>query len=196
MSSQSQRSLNWLLQQFQLKPGKPDIAASLQTLVLVLVPIGVGVLMGHPAASAIAVMGAWSVGLVNVEGTYRQQATAKIAAAISITAMLFLANLVDGTLWLSALTMFLVMFIAGFVSLFGQAASSISLTTSIMFIVALAKFAAFPDWSTVLNWIELLRKSPVFIVRSSGCKNQTEWHLVKLSTLITSTLFRTCGETE
>jgi hypothetical protein len=30
--------------------------------------------------------------------------------------MLFLANLVDGTLWLSALTMFLVMFIAGFVS--------------------------------------------------------------------------------
>jgi hypothetical protein len=55
MSSKSQRPLNWLLQQFQLKPGKPDIAASLQTLVLVLVPIGVGVLMGHPAASAIAV---------------------------------------------------------------------------------------------------------------------------------------------
>ena len=151
MSSKSQRSLNWLLQQFQFKPGKPDIAASLQTLVLVLVPIGVGVLMGHPAASAIAVMAAWSVGLVNVEGAYRQQATAKIAAAISITAMLFLANLVDGTLWLSALTMFLVMFIAGFVSLLGQAASSISLTTSIMFIVALAKFAAFPDWSTVLQ---------------------------------------------
>ncbi|HEY9601211.1 MAG TPA: FUSC family membrane protein, partial [Allocoleopsis sp.] len=151
MSSRSQRSLNWLLQQFQLKPGKPDIASGLQTLVVVLVPIGVGVLMGHPAASAIAVMAAWSVGLVNVEGAYRQQATAKIAAALSITAMLFLANLVHGTLWRSALTMFLVMFIAGFVSLFGQAASSISLTTSIMFIVALAKFAAFPDWSTVLQ---------------------------------------------
>jgi uncharacterized membrane protein YccC len=151
MSSKSQRSLNWLLQQFQLKPGKPAIAASLQTLVSVLVPIGVGVLMGHPAASAIAVMGAWWVGLVNVEGAYRQRATAKIAAAISITAMVFLANLVHGTLWLSALTMFLVMFIAGFVNLFGQAASSISLTTSIMFIVALAKFAAFPDWSTVLQ---------------------------------------------
>ena len=151
MSSKSQRSLNWLLQQFQLKPGKPDIAASLQTLVLVLVPIGVGMLMGHPAASAIAVMGAWSVGLVNVDEAYRQQATAKIAAAISITAMLFLANLVHGTLWLSAVTMFLVMFVAGFVSLYGQAASSISLITSIMFIVALAKFATFPDWSTVLQ---------------------------------------------
>jgi uncharacterized membrane protein YccC len=65
--------------------------------------------------------------------------------------MLFLANLVHGTLWLSAVTMFLVMFVAGFVSLYGQAASSISLITSIMFIVALAKFATFPDWSTVLQ---------------------------------------------
>ncbi|MBD1892452.1 hypothetical protein [Coleofasciculus sp. FACHB-SPT9] len=178
MSSQSQRSLNWLLQQFQLKSGKPDIAASLQTLVLVLVPIGVGVLMGHPAASAIAVIGAWSVALVNVEGAYRQQATAKIAAAISITAMLFLANLDDGTLWLSALTMFLVIFIAGFVSLFGQAVSSISLTTSIVFIVALPQqhrhckpfenALPFPQ-----NWIELPKKSPVFIVRSLGCKHES-----------------------
>jgi hypothetical protein len=54
MSSKSQSLLNWLLQQFQLQPGKPDIAASLQSFVLVLVPIRVGVLMHHPAASAIA----------------------------------------------------------------------------------------------------------------------------------------------
>ncbi|BAY49345.1 hypothetical protein SAMD00079811_69740 [Scytonema sp. HK-05] len=151
MSSKFQRPLNWLLQQFQLKPGKPAIASSLQTLISVLGPIGVGVLMGHPAASAIAVMGAWLVGLVNVDGAYHQKATAKIAAAISITAMLFLANLVHDTLWLSALTTFLVMFLAGFVGLFGQVASSISLITSIMFIVALARFATFPDLSTVLH---------------------------------------------
>jgi hypothetical protein len=56
MSSKSQRSLTWLLQQFRLKPSKPDIATSLQTLVLVLVPIGVRVLMGHPAASVIALV--------------------------------------------------------------------------------------------------------------------------------------------
>ncbi|OKH36218.1 hypothetical protein NIES2119_18110 [[Phormidium ambiguum] IAM M-71] len=151
MSSFSQRSLNWLWQQFQLKPGKPDIAASLQILLSVLAPIGVGVLTGHAAASIIAVMGAWMVGLVNVEGAYRQQATAKIAAALGITAMLFLAHLVHGSLWLSALATFAVMFIAGFVSLYGQAASSIGLTTSLTFIVALAKFAVFPDWSTVLQ---------------------------------------------
>ncbi len=107
--------------------------------------------MGNPGASAIAIIGAWFVGLVNVEGVYRQKATAKIVAAISITAMLFLANLVHGTLWLSATTMFLVMFLTGFVGLFGQAASAISLITSITFVVALAKFATFPNWATVLQ---------------------------------------------
>jgi uncharacterized membrane protein YccC len=143
--------MNWLFQQFQLKPGKPAIASSLRALVSVLAPLGVGVWLGQPVGSVLAVLGAWFVGLVNVEGVYRQQATAKIAALISITAMLLLANLVHGTLWLSALMMFLVMFVAGFVGLFGQAASAIGLTTSITFIVALARFATFPDWSTVLQ---------------------------------------------
>jgi uncharacterized membrane protein YccC len=151
MFSKFQPLLNWLLQQFQLKPGKPAIASSLRALISVLGPLGVGVWMGHPVASAVAIMGAWLVGLVNVEGVYRQKATARILAAVGITAMLFLANLVHGTLWLSALAMFLVMLFAGFAGLFGQAASSIGLTTSIMFIVALAKFAAFPNWSTVLQ---------------------------------------------
>jgi uncharacterized membrane protein YccC len=147
----SKRLFNGLQEQFQLKPGKPSITASLQVLLSVLVPLGVGVLMGHPTASAIAIMGAWFVGLVNVEGVYRQQAAAKITAAISLTAMLFLANLVHGAVWLSALTTFLVMFLTGFVGVLGQAAASISLITSIMFIVALAKFAAVPNWTTVLQ---------------------------------------------
>ncbi|PSB03303.1 FUSC family protein [Merismopedia glauca] len=155
MLSKFQKLLNWLVQQFELKPGKPAIAASLRALVSVLGPLGVGILMGHPTASAIAILGAWFVGLVNVEGIYRQQATAKFVAAIAITAMLFLANLVYGTLWLSLLTTFLVMFLAGFVGLFGQAASSISLIASIMFIVALARFATFPDWSTVFQQCSL-----------------------------------------
>jgi uncharacterized membrane protein YccC len=142
---------NWLLQQFQIKPGKPAIAASLLALISVLAPLGIGVWLGHPGASAIAIMGAWFVGLVNVDGVYRQKATAKIVAAISITAMLFLANLVHGTLWLSAVTVFIVMFLTGFVGLFGQAASAISLIASIMFVVALAKFSAFPNWTTVLQ---------------------------------------------
>lgn len=151
MLSNLRQLWNWLLQQFQLKPGRPALASSLRALVSVLGPLGVGVWMGHPAASALAILGAWFVGLVNVEGVYRQKATAKIVAVIAITGMLLLAHLVHGTLWLSALTTFLVMVVAGFLGAFGQAAAAISLTTSIMFIVALARFAASPDWTTVLQ---------------------------------------------
>jgi hypothetical protein len=61
--------------------------------------------------------------------------------------MLFLANLVHGTLWLSALTVFIVMFLTGFIGLLGQTAAAISLIVSIMFVVALAKFSAFPNWT-------------------------------------------------
>jgi uncharacterized membrane protein YccC len=111
----------------------------------------VGVWLGHPTGSAIAIMGAWFVGLVNVEGVYRQKAMVKIIATISFTAMLFLANLVHPFPWLSVLTTFVVIFITGFVGLFGQAASSVGLMTSIMFIVALARFATFPNWATVLE---------------------------------------------
>ncbi|HEY9619974.1 MAG TPA: FUSC family membrane protein, partial [Crinalium sp.] len=143
--------LNWLFQQFQLKPGKPAIASSLRALISVLGPLLVGVWLGHPTASAIAIMAAWFVGLVNIEGVYRQKAVAKVAALISIIAMLLLANLVHSIFWLSVLTMFAVMFVAGLVNVFGQAVSSISLITSIMFIVALARFSSFPDWSTVFQ---------------------------------------------
>jgi uncharacterized membrane protein YccC len=142
---------NWLLQQFQLKPGKPAIASSLRALVSVLAPLSIGVWLGNPAASAIAIIGAWFVGLVNVEGVYRQKATAKIVAAISMTAMVFLANLVHGTLWLSAVTMFLVMLLTGLVGLLGQAASAISVIVSLMFVVALAKFATFSNWTLLLQ---------------------------------------------
>lgn len=151
MISQFRSCVNWLLQQFQLKPGKPAIGSALQVLFSALGPLLVGVAVGQPTQSAIGIMGAWMVSMVNVEGVYRQQATAKIAAVLSITAMLLLANLVQGSFWLSILTTFLVFFVLGFIGLWGAAASAISLTTSIMFIVAMARFATFPNWVTILQ---------------------------------------------
>src|SRR5919202_68260 len=151
MLSTHQRPLNWLLQQFQLKPGKPAILYGLRTLLAVSGPIGVGFILGHPAASAIAVMGAMFVGMVDAGGAYRQKATAMLAATLGVTVALLIANLVSSTLWLSIPTTFLVMFIAGLAGLFGTPAATVSLVTSIMFIVSLARFASFPDFSTVLQ---------------------------------------------
>ncbi|MEG3899586.1 MULTISPECIES: FUSC family protein [unclassified Microcoleus] len=149
MPSADRQSLNWLLQQFQLKPGKPDILYGLRTLLAVSGPIAVGFITGHPAASAIAVMGAMFVGMVDTGGAYRQKATVMLAATIGVTVALLMANLVSSTLWLAIPATFLVMFIAGLAGLFGTIAATVSLVTSTMFIVSLAKFASFPDLSTV-----------------------------------------------
>ncbi|MEJ6485901.1 FUSC family membrane protein [Nostoc punctiforme UO1] len=149
MPSDHRQSLNWLLQQFQPLPGKPDILYGLRTLLVVSGPIAVGFITGHPAASTIAVMGAMFVGMVDTGGAYRQKATVMLAATIGVTVALLIANLVSSNLWLAIPTTFLVMFIAGLAGLFGTIAGTVSLVTSTMFIVSLAKFASFPDLSTV-----------------------------------------------
>ncbi|MFN6497770.1 MAG: FUSC family protein [Nostoc sp. DedQUE01] len=158
MSFTDKRPLGWLLQQFQLKPGKPDIFSGLRSLLILCVPIGVGIITGHAATSAmampaagIATMAAWFVGMVNVEGTYRQKAIAMSAATIGITVVFFIASLVSSHIWLAIPATFLVIFIAGLASLYGNVAASVGLVTSIMFVIALAKFASFSNLSTLIQ---------------------------------------------
>ncbi|MEH1836692.1 MAG: FUSC family membrane protein [Nostoc sp.] len=144
-------ALSWLLQQFQLQPGKPAIFSGLRSLLILGVPIGVGMITGHAAASAIATMAAWFVGMVNVDGAYRQRATAMIAATIGVTMMFLIASLVSSHLWLAVPTTFLVIFIAGLASLYGNVAASVSLVTSIMFVISLARFASFSNLPTLIE---------------------------------------------
>ncbi|BAY62873.1 hypothetical protein NIES22_29490 [Calothrix brevissima NIES-22] len=141
---------SWLLQQFQLKPGKPAFIYGLRAILALGVPIALGIITGHGAASAIAVMAAMFVNMVDVGGAYRQKATAMIAATIGVTVAFLLANLVSSSLWLALPTTFIVIFLAGLAGLFGSVAASVSLVISIMFVVALARFASFPDLSAVL----------------------------------------------
>ncbi|QDL08517.1 hypothetical protein DP113_11915 [Brasilonema octagenarum UFV-E1] len=151
MPSTDKRPFLWLLQQFQLKPGKPAIFSGLRSLFILGVPIGVGVITGHAATSAIATMAAWFVGMVNVDGTYRQRATAMIAATVGITTVFLIASLVSSHLALAVPTTFLVIFIAGLAGLYGSVAASVSLVTSIMFVIALAKLASFSNFSTLIQ---------------------------------------------
>jgi len=151
MSFTDKRPLSWFLQQFQLQPGKPAIASGLRSLFILGVPIGIGMITGHAAESAIATMAAWFVGMVNVDGAYRQRATAMIAATIGVTVMFLIASLVSSHLWLAIPTTFLVIFIAGLANLYGNVAASVTLITSIMFVISLARFASFSNLPTLIQ---------------------------------------------
>lgn len=151
MSFTDKRPLSWLLQQFQLQPGKPAISSGLRSLFILGVPIGIGIITNHTAESAIATMAAWFVGMVNVDGAYRQRAIAMIAATIGVTVMFLIASLVSSHLWLAVPTTFLVIFITGLASLYGNVAASVSLITSIMFVISLARFGSFSNLSTLIQ---------------------------------------------
>ncbi|KAF3886966.1 MULTISPECIES: FUSC family protein [Nostocales] len=151
MSFTDRHPLNWLLQQFQLKPGKPNISSGLRSLFILSVPVAVGIITSHAAASAIATMAAWFVGMVNVDGTYRQRATAMIAATIGTTVVFLIASLVSSHLWLAVPTTFLVIFVTGLAGLYGSVAASVGSIVSIAFVVSLARFASFSNWSTLIQ---------------------------------------------
>lgn len=150
MSSKNQSPLKWLLQQFQLKPGKPAILYGLRTLVVLSVPIELGIIVGHPAVSVVAVLAAMFVGMADVGGAYRQKATAMIAATIGVTVAMLVGSLVGSSLWLTLPTTFVLIFIAGLVGLYGSTAATVSLVTSIMFVVSIAKFSSSHNLSTIV----------------------------------------------
>ena len=143
--------LSWLWQLFQLKPGKPAYIQGAKTLLVLIGPLAVGFFLGQPKLSAIPIISALFVGILNVTGTYQQQARATGAAAIGITLALLLANLVNGNVGLAIATTFILVFLLSLASLFGTAASSVGLVTAIMFVVSLARFSSFPNLATVLE---------------------------------------------
>ena len=99
------RHLNWLQQQFQLNPGKPDYINAIRTLLILSGPIAAGFFLGQPKLSAIPTVSAFFVGTIAVKGTYRQQAVATSMATVGVTLALLIANIVSGNFWLAILAL-------------------------------------------------------------------------------------------
>ena len=150
-NKKSSLSFSWLWQPFQFKPGKPAYIQGAKTLLILSGPLAAGFFLGQLSLSAIPTISALFVGIVNVNGTYRQQIRGTGSAAIGIALALLLANLVSGSIGLAIATTFIVIFLLSLASVFGTVAASVGLVTSIMFVVSLARFASFPDLATLLE---------------------------------------------
>ena len=79
------------------------------------------------------------VGMADVGGAYRQKATAMSAATIGVSGALLIGSLVGSTQIIAIPTTFIVIFIAGLASAYGSTAATVSLITSIMFVVSSAR---------------------------------------------------------
>ena len=85
MLSQNQYLLNWLQQQFQIKPGKPDFIRGAWMLLVLSGPLAVGFFLSQPKIIAIPTIAAFLVEIVPVSGAYRHQVTARGIATVGIT---------------------------------------------------------------------------------------------------------------
>ena len=151
MRPTTSRSLAWFQQQFQIQSGKPAYSYGVRMLLVLSGPIVAGFLLNNPGFTTISTIAAFSVGLVVVSGTYQQQAKAMGGAAIAVTFALLLANLVSSNIWLSLAATFAVVFLLSFASLWGAVATSISVTTLLMFVISLAKFSTLAPLSMLIE---------------------------------------------
>ena len=141
----------WLRQLFQLKSGKPAYAYGAWILLVLGGPIMVGFLLGHPKISSVPAISALFVGMINKDGTYRQQATTTTTATVVMALTLLIANLVNTHPWLAIVATFVIVFCLAMTSVLGTTMASISLITSLSYILFLARFSTFPTLETVLE---------------------------------------------
>lgn len=104
-------------------------------------PVAVGVLTGHTDHLRMIAYGAFQVGLVNVDGLYRDRARIMLTHVMLLVAMLLWVNLIHGDLAIQALSTFLVMLAAGQSAALGPAAASLSLACAVAYIVNDALFS-------------------------------------------------------
>lgn len=143
--------LDWLRRLFKLKPGKPAYIYGVWILLVLGGPILVGFLLGYPQISAIPAVSALFVGMINKNGSYRQQAAATGTATVALALALLIANLVNTHFGLSIVATFVIVFCLALISVLGTPMASIGLTTSIAYIIFLAKFSTFPTLEIVFE---------------------------------------------
>lgn len=117
-------------------------------------PIAVGVATGHTDSLRMVTYGAFQVGLVNVDGLYRDRARIMLTQVFLLVTMLVWVNLIHGDPITQALSTFLVMLAAGQSAALGPAAASLSLSCAVAYIVNDAIFSGLgwgpPLWNACL----------------------------------------------
>ncbi len=104
-------------------------------------PVLAGLATGHTDSLRMITYGAFQVGLVNVDGLYRDRARIMLTQVCLLVAMLVWVNLIHGDPATQALSTFLVMLAAGQSAALGPAAASLSLSCAVAYIVIDAIFS-------------------------------------------------------
>jgi uncharacterized membrane protein YccC len=142
-------SLRVLLRFFRLESHRLQVPQGVRAALAISVPIGLGLAFHQVGAAVIVTLGAWFVLISDTGGAYRQKAVATLTATVGVASAVLVASLLNvSPLWIIVGT-FLWVAAAAFVGIFGNTASTVSFSTSLMFIIT----AALPHASDM--WLRL-----------------------------------------
>jgi uncharacterized membrane protein YccC len=127
-----------LLRVFRLESERLLLPQGVRAALAIAVPIGLGLAYHQLGAAVIVTLGAWFVLITDTGGAYRQKASAMLTATIGIALAVLAASILNVSPWTRIAGTFLWVATAAFIGVFGNSASTVSFSTSLMFVITAA----------------------------------------------------------
>jgi uncharacterized membrane protein YccC len=130
--------LSFLRRFFRLESQRLQLPQGVRAALAISVPIGLGLALHQLATGVIVTLGAWFVLIADTGGAYRQKALATLTATAGVGCAVLAASLLNASPLLRIVGTFLWVAAAAFVGVFGNSASTVGFSTSLMFVITAA----------------------------------------------------------
>jgi len=142
-------NLRGLQRIFRLESRRLQLPQGVRAVLAISVPIGLGLVFHQLATAVIVTLGAWFVLITDTGGAYRQKAAATLSATAGVASAVLAASVLNGSPFTIIFGTFLWVGVAAFIGVFGNAAATVSFSTSLMFVIT----AALPHGSAI--WLRV-----------------------------------------
>jgi uncharacterized membrane protein YccC len=150
MTAPYSASLRAFLRVFQKESERLQLTQGVRAALGITVPIGLGIALHQLATAVIVTLAAWLVLVTDTGGAYRQKAIATLSATAGVACAVLAASILNFSPLSGMVCTFLWVAAAAFIGVMGNSASTVSFTTSLMFVIT----AALPHASNI--WFRLL----------------------------------------
>ena len=123
---------------FRMESHRLQFPQGVRAALAISVPIGLGLAFDQLSAAVIVTLGAWLVLVTDTGGAYRQKAMATLSATAGVACAVLAASILNVSPPLIILGTFLWVATASFIGIFGNTASTVSFSTSLMFVITAA----------------------------------------------------------
>jgi uncharacterized membrane protein YccC len=123
---------------FRMESNRLQFPQGVRAALAISVPIGLGLAFHQLGAAVIVTLGAWLVLVTDTGGAYPQKAMATLSATAGVACAVLAASILNVSLPLIILGTFLWVATASFIGIFGNTASTVSFSTSLMFVITVA----------------------------------------------------------